>query len=160
MLDSHQQFEGVVHGLRGGINHKSSPTGARLDQPLLSQGLHGFTDRCAAGTELLSQFVLGGETIPSAQFTPEDALLDLLGDLLVQFACSYRGIHVLSLNSRDHTYISMMIILNYDSINILRLGLFVKLLHCCLLFSEGKSMLWEDHDIFAAPLVRNNFVDQ
>src|SRR6266487_7039841 len=130
MLDSHQQFEGAAHSLGGGINHHSSPTGARIDQPLLSQCLHGFTDRRAAGTELLSQFVLGGRRIIKKKITPEDALLDLLGDLLVQFACSYRGIHVLSLNSRDHTYISMMIILNYDSINILSLGLFVKLLHC------------------------------
>src|SRR5437016_14113272 len=130
MLDSHQQFEGVVHGLRGGINHHSSPTRARLDQPLLSQRLHGFTDRRAAGTELLSQFVLGGETIPSVQFATEDTLLDLLGDLLVQFAWSYSCIHVLSLNSIDHAYISMIIILNYDSINILSLGIFVKLLHC------------------------------
>jgi len=90
------------------ISLSSARSTARADiqlnfnQSFGTQGFYGLANNRSANTKLVSQLYFSGELVSGFEFAMDDALLDLLDDLLVQPWAVNGFIHVYSQFTREN----------------------------------------------------------
>src|SRR5665213_1791606 len=76
--------ERTPHAIRGSAGHKCAAAWECVDQSFFLECFYGFANGGPADAELLGEFALGGELAAFCQLAPQDGVLNLLNDLLVE----------------------------------------------------------------------------